>query len=67
MIYGNRIGDGFQNGGVLVISRRGVGPVLLNHVEEEPGDHVPNIVILNLLEIRPSGPVSKRLSLSRAK
>jgi len=46
MIYGDRIGDGFQNGSVLAIPRGGVGPLLLNHVEEEPGDHIPNIVIL---------------------
>ena len=44
MIYGNYEGDGYQNGGVLVVSRE--GKLLLNNTEEEPGDHVPNIVIL---------------------
>ena len=44
MIYGNYEGDGLQNGGVLAVSRG--GKLLLNHTEEEPGDHVPNIAIL---------------------
>ena len=44
MIYGNNEGDGFQNGGVLVVAKG--GRILLNHVEEEPGDHVPNVIIL---------------------
>jgi len=40
------MGDGFQNGGVLVISKGGKGRLLLNHKEKELGDHVLNIVIL---------------------
>lgn len=44
MIYGNSEGDGYQNGGILVVSKG--GQLLLNHTEEEPGDHVPNVVIL---------------------
>ena len=44
MIYGTSEGDGFQNGGVLVVSKG--GRICLNHVEEDAGDHVPNVVIL---------------------
>ena len=48
-----------------MVPKGGKGRLLLNHKEEEPGDHVPNIVILELLNIQPEGPVSRRLSLSR--
>ena len=44
MIYGNSEGDGLQNGGVLAVYKG--GRICLNHVEEEPGDHIPNMVIL---------------------
>lgn len=44
MIYGNREGDSLQNGGLLVVSKG--GRICLNHVEEDAGDHVPNVVIL---------------------
>lgn len=48
-IGGNLSGDGLQNGGLLVVSKR--MRVLLNHREEVPGDHISNEEILKALEI----------------
>ena len=43
-------GDGLQNGGLLIVSKGGV-QVLLNHKEDNPGDHVSNAIILRVLGI----------------
>ena len=42
------MGDGLQNGGMLIVSKSGTR-VLLNHHEEVPGDHVINEEILRIL------------------
>ncbi len=55
-ITGNLSGDGFQNGGLLIVSKQGMR-VLLNYREEVPGDHVANDEILKVLgitEVHPS-------------
>lgn len=49
-ISGNFSGDGFQNGGLLVVSKGG-DPVLLDFKQESPGHHVENQVILDALNI----------------
>lgn len=49
-ISGNLSGDGFQNGGLLIVSKGG-DQVLLNFKEESPGQHVENDVILDALKI----------------
>ena len=46
----NLSGDGLQNGGLLIVTKGG-SQVLLNHREENPGDHVANGVILETLGI----------------
>ncbi|XP_065891016.1 prostamide/prostaglandin F synthase-like [Dysidea avara] len=61
-IDGNFAGDGFQNGGLLIVSKGGK-QLLLNESEEEPGEHVPNIVILQTLKIKPVGNITRKLSL----
>jgi len=61
-IDGNFSGDGFQNGGLLIVSKGGKH-LLLNESEEEPGEHVPNIVILQTLNIKPVGEITRKLSL----
>lgn len=49
-ISGNFSGDGLQNGGLLIVSKGGE-EILLNHREEDVGDHVANGVILERLGI----------------
>ena len=49
-ISGNLSGDGLQNGGLLIVDKGG-SKVLLNHREENPGDHVANETILQSLGI----------------
>lgn len=61
-IDGNFAGDGFQNGGLLIVSKGGK-QLLLNESEEEPGEHVPNIIILETLNIKPVGEITRKLSL----
>ena len=56
-IKGNlTVGDGLQNGGLLVIDKGGA-KVLLNHREENPGDHAANETILQSLGIKELVPV----------
>ena len=50
-ISGNLSGDGLQNGGLLIVTKGGE-QLLLNHREENPGDHVANGVILEKLGIK---------------
>lgn len=57
-ISGNYSGDGFQNGGVLIIDKGG-SKVLLNHREENPGDNVANDVVLQSLGITDVVPSDK--------
>ena len=45
-------GDGFQNGGLLIVKKGGMEMPLF-HTEEVPGDHVPNDTILEKLGIDP--------------
>lgn len=61
-VDGNFSGDGFQNGGLLIVSKGGKR-LLLNESEDEPGDHVPNLVILQTLNIKPVGEINRKLSL----
>lgn len=61
-IDGNFAGDGFQNGGLLIVSKGGK-KLLLNESEDEPGEHVPNIVILQTLNIKPVGEITRKLSI----
>lgn len=61
-VDGNFSGDGFQNGGLLIVSKGGKR-LLLNESEDEPGDHVPNLVILQTLNIKPVGEITRKLSL----
>ena len=51
-IEGDLKGDGFQNGGTLVIGAGGK-EVLLNFRQEEPSDHVSSSEVLKALGIQP--------------
>ena len=42
---------------------KGGKKLLLNESEDEPGEHVPNIVILETLNIKPEGEITRKLSL----
>ena len=43
-------GNGLQNGGMIIV-RKGGCELLLHHIEEVPGSHVPNDSILSVLGI----------------
>lgn len=49
-INGDLKGDGFQNGGTIIVSKGGE-KVLLNFVQESPADHVPLADVLKALGI----------------
>ena len=49
-IQGNLSGDGLQNGGTLIVAKGGE-QVLLDHHENDIGDHVANEAILNALSL----------------
>ena len=46
---GDMKGDGFQNGGALVVSQGG-DKVLLKYIQEEAPDHVDNDDVLKVIE-----------------
>ena len=48
-IKGDIKGDGFQNGGAVVIAKG--GNVLLEYVQEDPADHVSEEEVLKALHI----------------
>jgi len=48
-VGGNLFGDGFQNGGVLVVDKG--GKTLHHYVQDGPADHEDNAKILNALGI----------------
>ncbi|XP_031560410.1 prostamide/prostaglandin F synthase-like [Actinia tenebrosa] len=52
-IKGNMKGDGMQTGGLLIVSQE--GKVLFSHSQTSPGDHVPNVTILEALGIKDEG------------
>lgn len=49
-IGGDMRGDGFQNGGTMVVSAGG-SPVLLDFRQDSPADHVDNSKVLKVLAI----------------
>ena len=49
---GDMKGDGYQNGGALVVEKGGVGQPLLIYVQKEAPDHVSNADILKALGIQ---------------
>lgn len=51
-ISGNMKGDGFQNGGTIII-KGGGKEILLNYVQEHPADHVPLDDVLKALGVAP--------------
>ncbi|ELU07388.1 hypothetical protein CAPTEDRAFT_223254 [Capitella teleta] len=53
-ITGNLAGDGYQNGGTIVVSKGG-DKVLLNYIQESPADHVDPKDVLNSLGIKTEG------------
>ena len=52
-ITGNYKGDGWQNGGLIIVSAGGE-KLLFSFKQKSPGDHVDNEVILNALGITSS-------------
>jgi len=52
---GNMAGDGYQNGGALVVSESGA--TLFHYVQEEAADHASNADILKALNIVVDGPI----------
>lgn len=48
-------GDGYQNGGALVVSESGA--TLFHYVQEEAADHASNADILKALNIVVDGPI----------
>ncbi len=49
-IEGDMKGDGFQNGGALVVDRK--GKLLLEYRQEDAADHVKESDVLNALRIQ---------------
>jgi len=49
-VRGDLRGDGFQNGGLLIV-KKGGQEVLLSYRQENPADHVENAAVLNALGI----------------
>lgn len=47
---GNMWGDGFQNGGMIIVEGGG-NKVIFSYKQDGPADHVPNDEILNLLSL----------------
>ena len=47
---GNMWGDGFQNGGMLIVQAGG-NKVIFSYKQDGTADHVPNDKILNLLSL----------------
>ena len=45
-VGGNLLGDGFQNGGVLVVEKG--GKTLHHYVQDGPADHEDNTTIINV-------------------
>lgn len=53
-ISGNMKGDGFQNGGLIIVAAAGE-KVLFSFKQESPADHTDNEDILSILGIRSPG------------